>query len=233
MISVCIATYNGEKYIKEQLSSILKQLSLNDEIVISDDGSIDSTIEVIETFKDKRIRIIVNNLEKGYSKNFENSIINARGDVIFLSDQDDVWMDDKVAKMIKSLETSTMVVSNAQFVDEGLNELEGTYFSLRGYRSGLLNNLYKSRYLGACMAFKREMLQKLLPFPQKQFLCPHDYWLTLVGEFYYKVNIINEPLIKYRRHIGNASNGGIQSGNTLFGKLTYRIYSLILLFKRA
>ena len=231
-ISVCIATYNGEKYIKEQLDSILRQLTLNDEVVISDDASTDSTIKIIEGYKDHRIRVINNPFEKGYSKNFENAIINAKGDLIFLSDQDDVWLSGKVSKMIKSLETSTMVISDAELVDEKLRDLKTTYFSLRGGKAGFVNNLYKSRYLGACMAFKREIFKKLLPFPQRQFLCPHDYWLTLVGEFYYKIDIINEPLIKYRRHSDNASNGGIKSSKSIFQKLSYRIYSLVLLFKR-
>ena len=82
------------------------------------------------------------------------------------------------------------------------------------------------------MAFRKEMLTKLLPFPDNQILCPHDYWLTLVGELFYTVNVLSEPLIYYRRHSNNVSNGGFKSKNAMLKKVFYRAYSLFLLFKR-
>ena len=100
MISVCMASYNGEKYIKEQIDSILKQLSDEDELVISDDGSTDNTLSVIQSIHDKRIKLIHNQGEHGYSRNFENALKNSKGDYIFLSDQDDVWKDNKVETIL-------------------------------------------------------------------------------------------------------------------------------------
>lgn len=227
MISVCIATYNGEKYIKEQIESILNQLGFDDEIIISDDGSIDNTIKIINEFNDKRIRIVFNKLERGYTNNFENAINNASGDFIFLSDQDDVWMHNKVSESMILLKQYDLVVSDAQFVDENLEILKYTFFSMRGGTKGFLMNLFKSQYLGACLAFKKEILVKLLPFPKKTKLCPHDLWISLISEFYFKTAIINTPLIKYRRHGNNVSTGGEVTSNSLFKQIRFRVYCFI------
>ena len=86
MISVCVATYNGEKYIKEQLLSILSQIGLNDEVVVSDDHSNDSTIDIVKSLNDKRVKIIYNEGNRGYTSNFENALKHAKGDYVFISD---------------------------------------------------------------------------------------------------------------------------------------------------
>lgn len=224
MISVCIATYNGERYIKKQIESILIQLSANDEIIVSDDSSVDGTIKIINEFNDSRIKIVFNKLEKGYTNNFENAINHSIGNFIFLSDQDDVWMTNKVSQMISLLDRYDLVVSDALFVDENLNDLKYTFFSIRGGTKGFFRNLYKSQYLGACMAFRRDILVKLLPFPKKKDLCPHDLWISLIAEFYFDTTIINKPLIKYRRHGNNVSSGGEISSNSLLKQFRFRIY---------
>jgi len=100
-ISVAIATYNGEKFIQRQLQSILEQLDENAEIIISDDGSSDNTLTVIKNFNDKRITVL-RNPEKGLIKNFENALKHTTGNIIFLADQDDVWVKGKVTTMIKN-----------------------------------------------------------------------------------------------------------------------------------
>lgn len=95
MISVCMATYNGEEYIKEQLESILCQLGEMDEIIISDDGSTDNTLNIIESYNDSRIKIHINTGKHGFVYNFENALQKAKGEYIFLSDQDDIWLPEK------------------------------------------------------------------------------------------------------------------------------------------
>ena len=97
MISICIATFNGEHYIKDQLLSILPQLTVHDEVIISDDNSSDKTIKIIEEFNDLRIKIYYNNpLKKGYSNNFENALSKSNQQLIFLCDQDDIWFNNKI-----------------------------------------------------------------------------------------------------------------------------------------
>lgn len=232
MISVCMATYNGGKYIKEQLHSILKQLGPEDEVIISDDGSIDDTKKNIKEFNDLRIVLLDNQLEKGYTRNFENAINHAKGSIIFLSDQDDVWHDDKVKIMLKELEIFDFVVSDAIISNSNLIRTQGSHFKLHKVKAGFLVNWIKTRYIGACMAFNKKILERALPFPQNQQLCAHDYWLTVVAEAFYKVKIIHIPLLKYRRHSSNASTGGEKSSNTLLFKIKVRFYTLTQLIKR-
>lgn len=232
MISVCMAVFNGERYVHEQVTSILKQLSSNDELIVSDDFSTDGTLAVIRAIDDDRIKVISNSMCSGYSGNFENAIKLALGDYIFLSDQDDVWVEGKVNKMCEALESAELVVSDALFVDGNLVSIGKKFFSLRGVRKGFFQNIYKSRYLGACMAFRREILTKLLPFPGNKLLCPHDLWITIVSELYFRVEIIDEPLILYRRHGNNVSNGGFKSGNGFFYKIKFRLYSIFKVIGR-
>lgn len=233
MISVCMATYNGEKYIKEQLDSILSQISDNDEVIISDDHSTDGTIEVIKSYNDGRIKVFMNSKEKGYTRNFENALEKASGDIIFLSDQDDVWMDDKVTISLENLKNYDMVVCNAELVDSSLNKLNETVFDFRNVKSGFINNFIQIKYLGCSMAFKRCVLDKSLPFPASQKLIPHDSWLTLVSEMLFKVKLIEKPLMYYRRHDNNTSNGGAKSPNPLWKKIQIRLHVLWNLFKLA
>ncbi len=231
MISVCIATYNGSKYIKEQLDSILCQLSEEDEVIISDDGSTDETLQIITSYQDKRIKFFNNTNEKGYSKNFENAILKAAGNIIFISDQDDVWMPNKVVIMTNALQKNDLVVSNARIVDGELNIVHPSHFELYGVKKGFWNNFLKTRYIGACMAFKKEILVKAFPFPKNQKLCAYDYWLAIVAECYFDLILVDEPLIEYRRHGNNASTGGEFSANSLQHKLKVRLYSLYNLLK--
>ena len=232
MISVCIATYNGEKYIKEQLNSILNQISENDEVIISDDHSTDDTIKIAKEIGDDRIKIYYNPIEKGYAKNFENAIKKSIGDIIFLSDQDDVWLENKVQITMSYLKTYDLVISDATHVNEFLETTIGSHFKISKMKSGFLRHLLKPSYIGACMAFKRRILKKALPFPENSKYCAHDYWLTLIGEFYYKVGLIEQELILYRRHDSNASPAGKKSPNSFLKKITIRIYSITQLFLR-
>jgi len=232
-ISVCMATYNGERYIEEQIKSILNQLSMNDEVIISDDNSTDNTICIIEKIKDNRIKIFYNHSQKGYTRNFENALKHSSGEVIFLSDQDDVWIEGKVENVLKELENSTLVVTDAEVTDGKLLTICNSHFKNSGVKQGFWINFIKTRYIGACLAFKRELLSKALPFPKNQSWCQHDYWITIVAELYYKVSLLRVPYIKYRRHGNNASNGGLTNSNNSFTKKIFvRIYCLFNLILR-
>ena len=232
MISVCIATYNGEKYIKEQLESILSQLKEGDEVIVSDDNSADSTLEIIRRINDKRVRIVYNQSNRGYTSNFENALNTCRGDIIFLSDQDDIWMGNKVQIILGALEKADFVVTNAQVVDANLNTIHDSHFENFDVCKGFLKNWVKTRYIGACMAFNKNVLSKALPFPVNRDLCAHDYWLAMIAELYFKVVLIEIPLIKYRRHDSNVLTGGVHSTNSLTKKIKIRLYVLYNLLKR-
>ena len=231
-ISVCIATYNGEKYIKEQLASILSQLGSDDEIVISDDNSTDRTVNIVKQFKDKRLKIYLNNNGKGYVSNFENALNKAIGYYIFLADQDDVWVENKVQYCLAQLENYDLVVSDAVVVDENKALISTSFFAMRKCYRSFLGNILKFGYLGCCMAFKRKILERALPFPSNHKLCTHDYWLFLVAKTYYKSKISDEKLIIYRRHGLNTSTGGFLNNTSIFFKAKYRIYLLFNLIKR-
>ena len=226
MISVCMATYNGEKYVKSQIESILKQITNEDELIISDDGSTDNTVDIINQIQDKRIKLIFNHKTHGFTHNFENALKHAKGDYIFLSDQDDLWLDKKVNISMEYLKDYSFVISDCTTVDENMNIIQESRFKSFNIKPGFVNHLIKSRFLGCCMAMRREVLEKSLPFPEKDSLVEHDIWLAAVAMFYFKVALIKEPLILYRRHTSNSSNGGFEKGYSLFNKIYRRIYRL-------
>ena len=216
MISVCIATYNGEKYIKEQLLSILPQLGKKDEVIISDDHSTDNTLDIVKGLNDNRIKIVMNNREKGYTSNFENALSYAIGDYIFLSDQDDIWMSNKVDYCIAELKEYDLVVSDAILINSKGEKIDDSFFYKRNVYYTWLGNIFKFGFLGCCMAFKMNVLKKALPFPKKHLYCTHDNWIFLVAQSFYKVKISHEKLIRYRRHTDNTSAGGFSDGTTPF-----------------
>lgn len=231
MISVCMATYNGEKYIAEQLISILKQLSANDEIIISDDGSKDDTLDVIRKIGDPRIKIYINNGVHGFTHNFENALNYAMGDYIFLSDQDDIWMDDKVEVTLRLLQEADLVISDCITVNNQMEVLQKSRFEAFNIKPGFIRQLIKSRYLGCCMAFNKKLLRVALPFPTNDSLVEHDIWFAAVGFLYFKVKLVNAPLIYYRRHGDNTSAGGFEKGYSMSNKIYRRMYRVLKLLQ--
>ena len=221
MISVCMPTYNGEKYIREQLDSILSQLEEYDEVIISDDSSTDNTIEIIKSYKDSRIHLYPENHFQSPIFNMENALKNANGEFIFMSDQDDVWVDNKVTVMMRYLEQYDCVVSDAMIVDSDLNEIAPSYFEICKCKTGIIRNIVKNGYIGCCMAFRQTLLGKVLPFPQS--IPMHDMWIGINAERYGRSIFINEKLIKYRRHENNASATSEKSNNSLVTKMKYRL----------
>ena len=232
-ISVCMATYQGERFIEEQLDSILPQLGPNDEVIVSDDGSTDGTVGRVKAYQDSRIRLFHNDGNLGYSKNFEHALIQSSGDIIFIADQDDVWLPDKISTMLESLKNHDMVVSDVTIVDEDLSQIDPSHFQHYGVRKGFLRNLLKTRYIGAAMAMHRHVLDMLLPMPRRSSLCAYDYWIAVVSERYFDVGLVDRPLMLYRRHEGTASTGGSGSVYSLSHRLLVRAYVLYHVCKLA
>ncbi len=218
MISVVLAAYKGEKYIVDQVKSILSQLSEGDELIISDDypeGKTFSALkDIIDT--DSRVRYI-HGKGCGVIKNFENAVTLSVGDYIFLSDQDDVWLHGKVdAVMLEFSKGADVVLHDAIITDESLNPTGDRAFVLNSTKLGMVKNIVKNSYQGSCMAFSKELKEYILPFPEK--IPMHDQWIGLMGEKYGKVHLINHPYILYRRHSETVSG----NATTLFQKLKWR-----------
>lgn len=203
MISVCMATFNGEKYIKQQMDSILCQLSKDYEVIVSDDGSKDKTIQILEAYDDPRIKIFINHGPHGYTKNFENALKKCRGDIIFLSDQDDVWKKNKVDVSLEQLKDAELIVHDAKLIDGDGNSLGHNFSEYKHHHTGFLWNLLTSRFLGCCLVFRRNILDECLPFPDD--IISHDYWIGMYSVAIHKVKFVPEVLMYYRRHGNNAS----------------------------
>ncbi len=213
MISVCIATRNGSRYLADQLQSILPQLREDDEVVISDDASSDNTLSVIRSFDDARIRVLTRQHSVGIVANFERCLTESKGDIIFLADQDDVWTPGKVKLLNRALLDNDLVISDCELVDQSLQPIAMASKKRFSIRKGILRNLIRNSYMGCCMAFRRSVLEKALPFPKD--IPMHDVWLGLVAEMYFDVSFVPEKLVLHRRHQHNASSTGMNSQLTL------------------
>lgn len=205
-ISVVLAAYNGEKYIREQLDSIVCQLQSEDELIISLDPSSDHTEDIICEYMEiyKNI-VLVDGPGLGVIKNFENGLQHVKNEYIFLCDQDDVWLDTKVKDVLSCFqENVTLVLHDAYMSDEYLQIEHNSFFEFRGVSVGKFKNIIKNSYIGCCMVFKRELLDYILPFPKD--IPMHDQYIGLVSECIGKNVLLKKPLIYYRRHGENVSN---------------------------
>lgn len=216
MISVALCTYNGEKYIREQLDSILSQTMPVDEIIIRDDCSMDSTCVILEdyAFQYPQIDFKRNQTNKGFVKNFENAIIDCRGDFIFLSDQDDIWMPDKVETLVKFLKKSGMygVYTDGALIDQNGKSLDETLFSrllLMPYIEHNLLDKYEfeitclnhNHVTGATLAITKKAKDIILPFRTTPLFL-HDMWIAFKLSSLNKLGRIDNQLISYRLHDG-------------------------------
>ncbi|MCM1141993.1 MAG: glycosyltransferase [Muribaculum sp.] len=226
MISVCIATYNGAKYIEQQLSTILSQLGEYDEVIVSDDGSIDDTLDIIRSFNDRRVKIVFHNktprkfpLDYAAS-NFENAMREAQGDIIFLSDQDDIWLPNKVKSVMESIVENDIVLHDCNIIDKSGNEIFPSFFALRKPQFNPIKIFIKPSHLGCCMAFKRKVMEDALPIPVPGV--GHDQWIALRASRRFRYKLIPEVLVSYRKHDNCVTP--LKSTNSLWAKLCYRLY---------
>lgn len=230
IVSVCMASYNGAKYIKKQIDSILVQLDENDEVIISDDSSSDSTLEIVESFNDDRIKLLKNQKFKSPIYNFENAMKHSKGDIIILSDQDDIWENNKVTSIKKYMKNYDLVISDATIINSEGEILETSFYKKNNSKKGFLRNLVHNSYLGCTMAFNRKILNKSLPFPSN--IPMHDWWIGMIAEVYGKTFFINEKLIRYRRHGENVSFSGEKSNFSFTTKIRFRMNLLTKLLGR-
>ena len=209
-VDILLATYNGEKYIKEQVESILNQTYENIQIIISDDCSTDKTRQVLKEYENnEKIKIFYQEKNLGYVKNFEFLLKQVESNLYMLSDQDDVWKKEKVEKSVEKIENEKLdlVFGDLEVVDENLNTLYKSYnrymhliHKIKKYQKD-----YRLQYLYNCMTgctiiSRKNWIDKVLPFPTNSKYMIHDYWLGLVIALNGKVGYIEEPYILYRQH---------------------------------
>lgn len=201
-----MAVFNGERYLEQQLYSILAQLEKEDEILIVDDCSRDQSVELIRRIADPRVILLQNSSNSGPIASFETAIASARGKYIFLCDQDDIWRSDKVAATREIFESTDaiLIVSDARIVDQKGDVLLESFFSTRNSGPGFWKNIYKNRFIGCCMAFKAEARDVFMPFPGGIFM--HDQWIGLCASLAGEVRFFDEKLIDYRRHDKNVTS---------------------------
>lgn len=204
-ISIAMATYNGEQYIQEQLQSFVDQTLQPDEVIITDDKSTDNTVEIIREFAKKapfKIEVSINEKNLGYAGNFSAALMKTTGDLVFLSDQDDVWFAEKINHMLdlaNSKPEYLIYMNDAELTDGKLNSVNLT--KCGQIKSAGFND--KSFVMGCCCAIRRELLDFALPIPQK--LKAHDNWLVEIADGLEQKYIDFKVLQYYRRHESNES----------------------------
>lgn len=203
-VSVAIATYNGERYIKEQLDSILAQTHSVDEIIIVDDCSSDETWNILVQYATNNSKIIIfrNETNLGGTKSFEKAICACRGDYIALADQDDVWLSEKIATLIEQIGDNWLIHSDAFVVDASLNVLHQSYSGLKPNLNGdFVKYLIMNDVTGCTVLFSRQLVEKCFPIPDGYYV--HDHYLALMASFFNKITYCDKPLIFYRQHSAN------------------------------
>jgi len=213
MISIALAAYNGEKYIAEQLDSILKQTIHDFEVVVCDDRSTDTTWAILQEYqaRDNRIKLYRNEINLGFKKNFEKAIKLCQGEYVALCDQDDIWLIDHLEKLRKNIKNKVIACGNSLIVNEkgesqGITLRENMRFEVytcsdqdKSYR--LL--YFSSPYQGSAMLIKKEFFEVALPIPDSSN--SHDAWFATLACFAGGINYMEEVILKYRSHSSNSS----------------------------
>ena len=231
-VSVAMTTFNGERYVSQQIRSIVSQLSAKDELVIADDGSTDNTPQILDQFaaKDHRIKILSSN-GIGVVKNFEKAISACTNDLVFLSDQDDVWTPHKV-KVIKEYfrqeEDVILIMSDLVVVDQDLKTMNESYMKLRGCSTGILRNIVKNGYVGCALAFRCKLKEMILPFPKG--IPMHDQWIGIIAEMFGRSKMVEDKLLLYRRYGDNVTS--LTSNSSIFQQVTWRLKLSVCLMVR-
>ncbi len=207
--SIALVTYNGARYIREQITSILAGMGAEDELVISDDGSNDGTWEIMKDYEAEDPRIsLLQGPGRGVKQNVAHVLSACKGNYIFLADQDDIWDQAKIEKIAGILEQKQcgLVVHDAVVVGEdGQKVLRDSFFNVKNSGPGAWKNIWRNTYMGCCMAFRKELLKDVLPIPDTIEM--HDQWIGILNDLCgYGTCFIPDRLLRYRRHGRNTSS---------------------------
>ncbi len=204
-VAVVVATYNGATYLREQLESIVQQTYKPSQIIIVDDDSLDNTLQVANNFATEHPNVLVvqNETRLGYIKNFEKGMLLANASYVALSDQDDIWMPNKLEVLIHAIGDQMLAYSDSELIDANgqlLNQKMSSKKNQLAYHTPIMYAI-GAWAPGHAMLFKKELIDKAVPFPA---LVTHDFWLGFVATCYSTMVYVNEPLVHYRQHTQNA-----------------------------
>lgn len=205
LISVAMCTYNGERFLAEQLQSILEQTYAPLEIVIVDDCSTDGTRALIRQFmvKDERIRFIENETNLGFVRNFQRALEACQGEFISLADQDDVWLPEKIQALHDEIGDNLLIYSRVDLIDAQGQPLNGRFPRVNRIEGACALSLVLDNCVtGHACLIRRELLARALPMPERLFA--HDQWLAVVAAAQGRLKASNQILSHYRKHDSNA-----------------------------
>jgi cellulose synthase/poly-beta-1,6-N-acetylglucosamine synthase-like glycosyltransferase len=212
-VSVVMAVYNGERFLRQQVGSVLSELLPGDELIIIDDASTDASLALLKSISSPALQIYSNPSNLGVVGSFGHGLQIAAREVIFLCDQDDVWLSGKRAAFVAAFEqdpTVSVVISDAQVIDAQGQLSAHSFMATRGgFNGSVLATVWRNRYLGCAMALRRVLLESALPVPRQAPM--HDMWFGVMGRLTGKVVYLPTPLLQYRRHTGNVSPSHRQS----------------------
>ncbi|MCD6653824.1 MAG: glycosyltransferase family 2 protein [Sulfurovum sp.] len=222
LISIAMATYNGEKYLKAQLDSIYAQTYKNIEVIVCDDCSSDKTVEILEDYSKKfGLKYFVNETNLGFVKNFEKAVNLCRGDYIALSDQDDIWLPHKLSTLIENIGDNILACSDAKLIDEKNNIISESFFQ---YSNKPINEELTFEKLAICnyvtgctVLMKNKILQNAHPIPLN--ISYHDWWYGLIASVFGGIYLHNESLILYRQHQDNHTGAYHYAASSLLSKI--------------
>lgn len=218
MISIALATYNGEQYLREQLDSIYSQTIKDFEVIVTDDCSTDSTAAILEEYHQRfGLTYIINSERLGFVRNFEKAISLCSGDYIALCDQDDIWLPDKLEVLLGNIKNHSLCCSDACLIDSHGDLITGSVYTHSGltfYKQKQFNYLIHDNFVMGCtMLFKKELLELILPFPV--YTTYHDWWISIAASLKNGICFVDKPLIKYRFHGENQSSTAMSVSNII------------------
>jgi len=220
-ISICMATYNGLPYLPAQLASILGQMRQDDELIISDHGSRDGTLDFLASVQDARIQIHAFSEPGGPVANFGHALTFPTRPIVTLADQDDLWLPNRLELIREAFrshpEGCLCLVTDGHRIDGEGRMLAPSNLAVLRFRPGFLRNLVRNSYMGCCMAFSRELLAVVLPFPRA--IPMHDSWIGLLAERFGQVQVLPEPSYAYRVHGNNLSHRKTSLGTKIRHRL--------------
>lgn len=230
LISVAMCTYNGEKYIKEQLDSILQQTYKNIEVIITDDCSTDNTIDIIQKYQknDDRVKLYINKTNLGFLKNFEYAISLCAGDYIALADQDDIWKKEKLELFSKNIKDNSLIYSDAILIDKDSNEIGSEFIRPNNNLcKGACNKVFflNNVVSGNALMFKKELIEYILPIPKD--ITFHDSWIAFVASTYGTIDYTDEAMTYYRRYSEQVTNIKKKPYKNIFEKFKYKVDSKV------